>query len=895
MRGAAAAARTEHGGKSHPPENGRRDDWESGLAALRAMQAEEDADSLHHSYRTDYSAVSGLTMSTAFGGIPISTVGDYETTTAMGASGAVVVANADSFERPLSAPPPPGFGNPETRSRKAAADMMILRMKQDDTDSADNNNNNNHHSNNHHRQHSFSNLAAVLGTGLAQSMEDAALGEEALNYQRQTRHAASRLIGSQGTGGGPALPERGFPTSLSTPPRQQNKTAMAAGDKYPTDKLHDRFGEDARDFMRTGFTSTSASSQQLYHPHSSSSSMPSRDIGTAISEPDVAPSQYKEHIVQSRRMDGEHLPGFSLSGTAQEFKPVTQTVVSSNVSDVSDDNASDITSRQAELELKPYIWDPDQHSPSRCLCILHVSYLRVPDVRSSCETFGIVEGFRADFANRGIYFVSYYDIRSAQYAAQELQPILQRLSILQRSNEDVRVSYCFPLNSSSQFDDAQIVLSEVPVEINEYSLRSILQSFGSIRSIIRQSFGCYAVEFHNVQDAKQAQLEIESSQPFGSNVFVEMAMRSPAVRKKGRELLAMIGRWRQGLARRAGQTANAPVVLTESRTAEINHYSGISSSDPWRQSNLGSSIIPGSTEVVGLGAAYGLSGSAIHLHNQRAEATQLILGPDGRYTSVVVQNQIPFSNFTPVGATPIDPRQQQIIQGPNGQIYLAPVSAPQQPSYPQQVTVQRNNFTGSIVSGGPTQEINRNSQSRTPYYTHVVTDASSLSGRSLRSAYSTGTEGEKDTRHLLLDLDAVESGQDTRTSLMVRNIPNKYTQQMLLKEFEENGHGPGIIDFFYLPIDFKNRCNRGYAFINFVDYRDILPFHLRYFGKHWRTFNSDKICDITYARIQGKAAMLKRFENSALMEKDDEYKPLVFVSNGPDKGQRLPFPDPKNM
>jgi len=28
-----------------------------------------------------------------------------------------------------------------------------------------------------------------------------------------------------------------------------------------------------------------------------------------------------------------------------------------------------------------------------------------------------------------------------------------------------------------------------------------------------------------------------------------------------------------------------------------------------------------------------------------------------------------------------------------------------------------------------------------------------------------------------------------------------------------------------------------------------------------------------------------------LMEKDDEYKPLVFVSDGPKKGKRLPFPD----
>lgn len=31
--------------------------------------------------------------------------------------------------------------------------------------------------------------------------------------------------------------------------------------------------------------------------------------------------------------------------------------------------------------------------------------------------------------------------------------------------------------------------------------------------------------------------------------------------------------------------------------------------------------------------------------------------------------------------------------------------------------------------------------------------------------------------------------------------------------------------------------------------------------------------------------MLKRFENSALMEKDDEYRPMVFVSHGEMKGQ----------
>jgi hypothetical protein len=93
-----------------------------------------------------------------------------------------------------------------------------------------------------------------------------------------------------------------------------------------------------------------------------------------------------------------------------------------------------------------------------------------------------------------------------------------------------------------------------------------------------------------------------------------------------------------------------------------------------------------------------------------------------------------------------------------------------------------------------------------------------------------------------------------------------------------------------LPIDFKNRCNRGYAFINFIDASDIAPFFQQYSSKAWQNFNSDKVCAITYARMQGKAAMVKRFENSALMDKDDSYRPLVFYSAGSQKGQREEFP-----
>ena len=40
-----------------------------------------------------------------------------------------------------------------------------------------------------------------------------------------------------------------------------------------------------------------------------------------------------------------------------------------------------------------------------------------------------------------------------------------------------------------------------------------------------------------------------------------------------------------------------------------------------------------------------------------------------------------------------------------------------------------------------------------------------------------------------------------KTTLMVRNIPNKYTQDMMIQMINERFRG--TYDFFYLPIDFN--------------------------------------------------------------------------------------------
>lgn len=83
---------------------------------------------------------------------------------------------------------------------------------------------------------------------------------------------------------------------------------------------------------------------------------------------------------------------------------------------------------------------------------------------------------------------------------------------------------------------------------------------------------------------------------------------------------------------------------------------------------------------------------------------------------------------------------------------------------------------------------------------------------------------------------------------MIKNIPNKYTQKMLLQTIDEQFNR--LYDFFYLPIDFKNKCNVGYAFINMVQPKYILPLTKRFNQRKWERFNSEKVCHISYARIQ---------------------------------------------
>ncbi|CAE7287561.1 ML3 [Symbiodinium natans] len=120
---------------------------------------------------------------------------------------------------------------------------------------------------------------------------------------------------------------------------------------------------------------------------------------------------------------------------------------------------------------------------------------------------------------------------------------------------------------------------------------------------------------------------------------------------------------------------------------------------------------------------------------------------------------------------------------------------------------------------------------------------------------------------------------DAKTTVMLRNIPVRYTCEALLKEVMMAGFDQ-MFDFFYLPMDFRTKRNRGYAFINFSSGRAARDFALAFHEQQPRLYGhqSKKILEVAPAVTQGyQANVHKYFAKADARIKNDWFKPMLFT------------------
>ncbi|KAH1098199.1 hypothetical protein J1N35_015120 [Gossypium stocksii] len=167
-----------------------------------------------------------------------------------------------------------------------------------------------------------------------------------------------------------------------------------------------------------------------------------------------------------------------------------------------------------------------------------------------------------------------------------------------------------------------------------------------------------------------------------------------------------------------------------------------------------------------------------------------------------------------------------------------------------------------------------------------------------------GRQSKKFDPRFLISEDAMvgSDSKDSRTTVMIKNIPNKYSQKLLLnmldnhcihcnEQIAEDDDQPlSSYDFVYLPIDFNNKCNVGYGFVNMTSPQATWRLYKAFHHQHWEVFNSRKICEVTYARVQGLEALKEHFRNSKFPCEMEHYLPVVF--SPPRDGKQLTEPLP---
>lgn len=132
----------------------------------------------------------------------------------------------------------------------------------------------------------------------------------------------------------------------------------------------------------------------------------------------------------------------------------------------------------------------------------------------------------------------------------------------------------------------------------------------------------------------------------------------------------------------------------------------------------------------------------------------------------------------------------------------------------------------------------------------------------------------------IINLDNILKGIDKRTTIIRRNIPNKYSLSLLLKELNIIFYP--IFDIIYLPQDYMNNSNLGLGFINFIQPLHIILFYNMHEGKKWNKYNSNKICHLEYSNFQGKNNLIKYIYkklNITNIDNNDKLIKALYINN----------------
>jgi len=140
--------------------------------------------------------------------------------------------------------------------------------------------------------------------------------------------------------------------------------------------------------------------------------------------------------------------------------------------------------------------------------------------------------------------------------------------------------------------------------------------------------------------------------------------------------------------------------------------------------------------------------------------------------------------------------------------------------------------------------------------------------------------------------DVLKGVQRGLTTLMLQNIPTRFTQRSLLRKVNRAGFLRQY-DFFYLPLDKRSRANRGFAFVNFLSPGRAKRFVKSFDGRTLEHSGVAKTVRVKLAKLQGIDMLTQRFRD----QQEDGHGPIFFdlpagrrgnVANSQDTAEAFP-------
>lgn len=131
--------------------------------------------------------------------------------------------------------------------------------------------------------------------------------------------------------------------------------------------------------------------------------------------------------------------------------------------------------------------------------------------------------------------------------------------------------------------------------------------------------------------------------------------------------------------------------------------------------------------------------------------------------------------------------------------------------------------------------------------------------------FSENKSSNCDGKKLQLNGHKIFTGEDKRTTILIKNIPRNMTKNQLKLILEKIAN----INYIYIPLFMLTDDNLRCAFVNVVNSKSIIDIYLKLKKINFVYDNPNTKIEIIYSQLQGKKALIDNFKEERSLFKNN--------------------------